>query len=411
MRDQVRVVAVLAVLAVLAACTPAAPPAATSRPAQPAPTPGGQPSGAVVKIGFLTPLSGPAAAYGALLKAAPQLVMDEVNASGGINGSRLEVVTVDSPNNPNQALTSVAKLVNDDKVLAIAGPYFTGEAEVVAPRAEQLQVPIAFNALKPGIVSGNKWAFQFNIPDDRNLPVAIGAFKKVYPDVHKVVVVGDVQTAVTSSVIKDLWPKLLPQAGYSIVDTVTYDASTTDFSAIATRIKGSGADGMALSSLSPAAPNLLRELQRQGVTLPIVSSEHLQTVPPFPEIAGSTAEGMIMPFSFDPSRAGQDARVKDWLTRYEAAVQPGPSGQKPAIGYALEPLYYDLLSAMVKSMRDGGVNGSTPLPQAREAIRGGLEALKDYHGIGGTISAGADHVMTWPIVPLIVRDTKWQPIP
>ena len=335
--DRVRVVVALAVVAVLAACAPATPPAATPRPAQPAPT-GGQPSGAPVKIGFLTPLSGPAAAYGALLKAAPQLVMDEVNAAGGVNGSPLDVVTVDSPNNPNQALTSLAKLVNDDKVLAIAGPYFTGEAEVVAPRAEQLQVPIAFNALKPGVVSGDKWAFQFNIPDDRNLPVAIDAFKKVYPDVRKVVVVGDVQTAVTASVIKDLWPKLLPQAGYSIVDTVTYDASTTDFSAIATRIKGSGADGMALSSLSPAAPNLLKELQRQGVKLPIVSSEHLQTVPPFPEIAGSTAEGMIMPFSFDPSRAGQDARVKDWLTRYEAIVQPGPSGQKPAIGYALEPL-------------------------------------------------------------------------
>lgn len=402
----------LGLLALVAACAPAAPSTATPPPAaQPAPTGGGQASGASVKIGFLTPLSGPAAAYGGLLKAAPQLVMDEVNASGGINGSPLDIVIVDSPNNPNQALTSVARLVNDDKVVAIAGPYFTGEAEVAAPRAEQLQVPIAFNALKPGIVAGDKWAFQFNIPDDRNLPVAIDAFKKVYPDVRKVVVVGDVQTAVTSSVIKDLWPRLLPQAGYTVVDTVTYDASTTDFSAIATRIKAAGADGMALSSLSPAAPNLLKELQRQGVKLPIVSSEHLQTVPPFPEIAGSTAEGMIMPFSFDPSRAAQDARVKDWLTRYDAAVPAGSNGQKPAVGYALEPLYYDLLSAMVKSLRDGGVNGATPLPQAREAMRSGLEKLKDYQGIGGTISTGPDHVMTWPITPLIVRDNRWQPIP
>src|SRR3954468_18798981 len=201
-----------------AASAPVSPPAASTAVSPPAAAASASP----VRVGFLTPLSGPAAAYGGLLKYAPQLVTEEVNAGPRINGSPLDVVVVDSPNDPSRVLTSIQRPANNDKVVAIAGPYFTGEAEVAVQLADQLKLPIVFNALKSGIVDRSDWAFQFNIPDDLNVPVGLEAFKQRYPSVHRVAIVGDTQTAVTAAVIKDLWPTLLPQAGYEVVDTVTF---------------------------------------------------------------------------------------------------------------------------------------------------------------------------------------------
>jgi hypothetical protein len=123
---------------------------------------------------------------------------------------------------------------------------------------------------------------------------------------------------------------------------------------------------------------------RQGLQLPIVSSEHLQTVPPLPKIAGSAAEGMIMPFRFNPARAATEPRVQQWLQRYDAAVAAGnPSGERPIVGYALEPLYYPLVAVLARVMSEAGGRGETPVADAREKVRDGLTRLQNYPGIGG----------------------------
>src|SRR5690606_7519720 len=122
----------------------------------------GQPSGPPIKIGFIAPLSGPVAVYGAGVKHAPTLVLRETNESGGINGSPLEVVTFDSPNNPNQTVTGLRRLANEDKVFAIVGPYYTGEMQAAVPILKELKVPaLAYTpaASYPGLVEPNEWAF------------------------------------------------------------------------------------------------------------------------------------------------------------------------------------------------------------------------------------------------------------
>jgi len=410
----------LALAVVLGACgAPASSPATGAAPAKPAggaPAPqgqpaastsGGAPSGPPVKIGFIAPLSGPVAPYGAALKYAPALVVKEANEAGGINGSPVELVTFDSPNNPNQTVTGLRRLANDDKVVAILGPYYTGEMQAAVPLLKELKVPaLGYTpaATHPGVVEPNEWSFLADSSEERTVSIALDGFKKVYSNVKKIVVVGDNQTAVTAVTLRDVWPKVLPERGYEIVDTITYQFNTSDFTPIATRIRASGAEGIAISSLSPAAPNLLQELERQGTHLPVVSSAHLQTVPPLPKIMGKTADGMVQTFFFSPDEA-QKPRVQEWLAKYEAEVMAeNPGGEKPIIGYACEIQTYDDASMLIQAMRNAGITGSTPPAEAREKTRQALMNLKGFPGVLRSKDITPAGRITWDFYPLIAKD-------
>src|SRR3990172_9238351 len=115
---------VAGLMLLLAACAPAAP----------------KPTGAPIKIGFLTPLSGPMAPNGHPQKYGPIIAVEDINNSGGINGSPVQLVMYDNPFDPRQAVTLVRKLAEEDKVFAIVGPYATSEYEVAAPLSNQLQI-------------------------------------------------------------------------------------------------------------------------------------------------------------------------------------------------------------------------------------------------------------------------------
>jgi branched-chain amino acid transport system substrate-binding protein len=391
---------------------PAAPAASgASAPAAAAP---GKPSGAPIKVGFIAPLSGPVAAYGAALKYAPAMVVKDINDAGGINGSPVELVTVDSPNNPNQTVTGLRRLVNEDHVVAVIGPYYTGEMQAAVPLAKELRVPILGYtpaATHPGLVEMNEWSFLADSSEEKTVSIAVDGFKRVNPNVRRLVLVGDSQTAVTAVTLRDVWPKVLPDKGYEIVDTITFNFGTSDFSPIATRIRASGAEGIAISSLSPAAPNLLQELERQGTHLPVVSSAHLQTVPPLPQIMGKTADGMVQTFFFSPDEAQKPA-VKAWLDKYEAAIKAeNPGAEIPVVGYACEVQTYDDAGMLMQAIKNAGVRGDTPPAEARDKVRQALMDLKGFPGVLHSKEVTPSGRISWEFYPLIAEDGAWRTIP
>jgi branched-chain amino acid transport system permease protein len=399
---------------VLAGCTPAAPVAPTAPPAATsAPAAAQKPTGASLKVGFIVPLSGAVASYGEGVKYAPALALKKINDAGGVNGAQVELVTCDSPNNPNQAITCLRKLANDDKVVAVVGPYYTGEMQAVVPILKDVKIPvIAYTpaASYPGLVEQSDWAVLAGTDELSTVSMAVDGYKRAYPNVQKMVVVGDTQTAVTALTIKDVWPKVLPEKGMQILDTLTFQFATTDFGPIATRIKAAGADGIALSALSPAGPNLLQELERQGVKLPVVTSSHLQTVPPLPKILGTTANGLVQTMFFTPDELQKPA-VRAWAEEYQAAATAGnPGADRPPVGYANEAQAYDAFGVTLQAMKDAGVRPDTALPEARDKVRQALHAIKQYPGVLQPKDITPQGRITWDQWPLIAQDGAYQPI-
>lgn len=360
--------------------TEATKPAATTAPAATPTTAAAKPTGAPIKIGFVNPLSGPLASYGFLNRIAVTLAVEDVNASGGINGSPLQLLIEDSPFDPRQAVTVVRKLAEQDKVAAIAGPYATGEFENAAPLSNDLKLVVASNAMKVGIASRNRpYSFQINTRDDAVQPIAIATFKKKFPNVKRVVIAGDTKEAVTEAIVRD-FPKYLKDAGLEVIDTVAFETTTTDYSPVVTKIKGLNPDGVALAALMPQAITFSKEYERQGMKAPVVTSAHVAGGP-FVELAGASVEGWVMPSVFNWEST--DPRTASFVKRFfergaaDPAIKPAPTH------ITTEGLYYDTIMAFAEIMRKGGVKADTPLQEVRDKIKDGMTNLKAYPGLSG----------------------------
>src|SRR5436853_1239691 len=113
---------------VLAACSAPSPTPAAA-PTQPAAV-GGQgaapaaPTGSPIKIGVLDDITGVGAIEGALLRVSTDLVVEQTNATGGINGHPLQVIYVDPKGDATQALQLGTQLVQQDDVDVLAGGIF-----------------------------------------------------------------------------------------------------------------------------------------------------------------------------------------------------------------------------------------------------------------------------------------------
>lgn len=357
-----------------------------------------------LKIALLTVTSGPAATYGKPILTDVELLRDQLKKSGGIKGREIEIDVVDTAGDPTQTATEFRRLANDDSVVAIVGPYFSGEADVAVPLSASTKMPMIVLAGAVGIVDKSDWAFRAYPPDDLQISTALDAYLKEYPKVKKMVVVGDGQAAVTAATIKNLWPAILKKHGITIVDTITFDSATTDFRAIAGRIAKSGADGVAMSSLTPAAPRLVQQLDRDNVGLPVISSGHVNTVPTLAKVAGKAANGLVYPSSFNPD-AGTDA-LKNWIGPYtELRDKQNPDLKGEPAGFSLEGAWYDAFQLVLSSLEEGDLDGS--IEDIRAGVRDRLAKVSDFQGVSGPMSAEPNGDIVYQPTPVIAKDGDW----
>ncbi len=96
-----------------------------------------------IKLGNLVPYSGPASAYGTIGKAMAAY-FEKVNASGGINGRRINFITLDDGYNPARSVEQTRKLVEQDEVLAMVGSLGTAQNVAVQRYLNGKKVPQLF---------------------------------------------------------------------------------------------------------------------------------------------------------------------------------------------------------------------------------------------------------------------------
>jgi len=99
-------------------------------------------SDTAIRIGQSAVFSGPAKDFGVDYRAGIKLYFDRVNKSGGVNGRKIELVTYDDAYDPAKTAVNTAKLIDEDKVFALAGYVATGNLAAAMPLAEKAGVPM-----------------------------------------------------------------------------------------------------------------------------------------------------------------------------------------------------------------------------------------------------------------------------
>jgi branched-chain amino acid transport system substrate-binding protein len=94
-------------------------------------------SGESIKIGAIFAVTGPASFLGAPEAKTAQMVVDEINSSGGVNGKNLELIIKDSTGSPEKAISFAKQLIEEEKVFAIIGPSTSGETMKIKAICEE----------------------------------------------------------------------------------------------------------------------------------------------------------------------------------------------------------------------------------------------------------------------------------
>lgn len=359
-------------------------------------------SGEPIRIGLVTDLIGPFVTFGRDIEAATNLAIEQVNDAGGVNGSSLELEVMDTGGQPQEAVTAVRELADDD-VFAISGPLSSGEAEVVFAQASQVGVPlVSGTANKDGITEiGQGWAFLNQATNSALFNEAIPAWMEEF-DVATAALVFDEEEPVSAGAATGAIPGAAEAAGLEIVNadaSITFVRGQTDFATVVQRIRETDADGLILMSAPAEAGLIAAELVRQGEDRPIIGHPS-QASQAFFEGGGSQVSNWLLPLVFD--RTGDDPEAQEFVASMTEL------NDQPPVAEAAN--YFDNILMLAEVMMAAGIDGSTSADEARTAIKDGLLALADFDGVAGTISFDGSNDAVKTIHLVVVQEGEPTPL-
>ncbi len=351
--------------------------------------PGAAPAGAAVagpevRIGVMVPLTGVFADWGRKNRVAFQIAQEEVTAAGGLDGVAVKLVVEDSASSPPDAAKLFRKMVSDDKVPVVIGPFSSAQCEVVYPLAKQVQtVALSHVCAKPGISAPHRpWAFRNNIDETKMAEPTVKKFIATY-GIKRVAVVHDAKEAIAQDLGVRVLPARFKAEGVQIVNEgsyITFITRDIDFSAQVTRLKGLQFDGVAFGGIATDAINFIKEMRRQGLNQPVVGGSPLNNEQ-IHTLGAPATEGTFTPSTFWPGLP--NPRAKQFVDKFRARA--AAAGLTPNPEY-MDANAYDTVFILLETMKRMGVtNRPGDLANDRELIMKGLSSIKTFEGIAGKI--------------------------
>jgi branched-chain amino acid transport system substrate-binding protein len=211
-----------------------------------------------MKIGAPQPMTGPDAPFGDKFKKAYGMAVEEINAAGGVNGRKLEVVIEDHQAKNALAATIAEKLITQEKVLVMTGGRASGQAMEIASVTQRLKTPYLVDHPSADMITakGFEWVFRNN-PTGSIYPAAFNDFIANYPGAmpKSAAVVYDntlFGKTIGAAVMKQLKAKNVP-----IVADEAYPVNTLDFKPIMTKVRATKPDYLLMVAVATTDAILL----------------------------------------------------------------------------------------------------------------------------------------------------------
>jgi branched-chain amino acid transport system substrate-binding protein len=223
--------------------------------------------GQAIKIGAPQPMTGPDAPFGDKFKKAYAMAVEEINAAGGVNGRKIEVVIEDHLAKNALAATVAEKLVTQEKVLVMTGGRASGQAMEIASVCQRLKTPYLVDHPSADMITakGFEWVFRNN-PTGSIYPAAFNAFLSEMPGAMPKSAAVAYDNTLFGKTIAASAMAFLRSKGVPIVADEAYPVNTLDFKPIMTKVKGTNPDYLLLVAVSTTdAILLVRHAKEIGI--------------------------------------------------------------------------------------------------------------------------------------------------
>lgn len=346
-----------------------------------------------VRVGVLLPLTGEAAAYGEKGRKAVELAVDQVNAEGGINGRRVEVVFEDSAADPKTGATAMQKLVHSDGCVAVVGDVVSAVTLVAAPIAERNQVVLLSpTSSAPAITNAGEYVYRI-WPSDlaEGRAVAELAARRGYKRVAVLHMNNEYGVA-----ISNIFRETFERAGGAVVSAQGYAPDATDFRTALATAKAAKPDAVYVAGYFADSATVVRQAREIGLSVQFLGTTAVED-PKFLELAGEAAEGFIYPLATGFDASSEEPTAKAFVTAYRQRF-----GSDPAW---VEAHCYDAFMLLCRAMK--GVSGDLTGASLKKAI----DSLGEYPGVTGVIKFDENGDVAKPIRFKQVRGRKFQSLP
>ena len=304
-----------------------------------------------IKLGATFPLTGEVASYGQKAKRGIELAVEEINATGGVLGRKIEVDFQDDRHDKKEAVSIVTKFATVDKVPVVFGSAGSSVTLAVAPVANRNKVVLVSPISSSATLSTDGGAFFF-----RTVPADDLQAEVLADWVHKA---GARTVAIVYT--NNSWGKPLTDGfqtkftalGGKVLLAEGVPESATDFRTIIAKLKSlDGLDAVVSPTYPKDGGNFVRQAKELGLAKPMYGGDNWGS-PEFLSIAANAAEGV---FYTAPSE-NKSFEYEAFAKRYQAKF-----GEAPDVFGAYS---YDAAMAVFKAIE---ACGSTEPEKIRDAL-------------------------------------------
>lgn len=351
----------------------------------------------VIKIGGLFGLSGKGAHIGVPTRDVVQMVIDQVNGAGGIDGKMLQLVIADTRSEPGQAVVALKRLINKDKVVAVCGPTTTGEIMACIPTIEEAKIPVVgcVGGAAP-VTPARPWVFKS--PQKTSSAVARIYIYLKSKHIKNIALLTAADKFGEEGEV--LLKQLAPDYGMNIVAQEKFGAEDADMSVQVGKIAAAKPQAMIVWTIGPAGAVIAKNAKLLKVPFKVVQC-HGMPDPIYLKLGGAAANGTIMPSTklmIADQLPDSDPQKKVILSFLEQYKRRGFGEYGTHCGYA-----WDAAQIIVRALKKAGTDP--------EKLRAAIENTKNYVGVSGiynmspTDHCGLDHTS---LVMIEVKNGKWK---
>lgn len=323
-----------------------------------------------IKVGLITPLTGPIATFGQSVEKGVRMAIDEINAKGGVLGMKIELLVEDNQAKAEESANIARKFIEQDKVVAILGPVISSNTLAAAPIAQQSKVPLLSpTATNPRVTQVGNYIFRACFVDDfQGTVMARFARTGLGKRVNTAAILYE-KTSDYSIGLAKFFKETFIKLGGKVVAEESFSSGDQDFSAQLTKIKGKNPDVLYVPSYYDTAGLIIKQARELGINVPILGGDGFDS-PQLAQLAGK--ENLKDCYFSGHFFAGSSApQVKTFVANYKKRYNAVPD-MLAALGYDAAYMLADAIK------RAGKVD--------RDAIRDALANTKNLKLVTGTIT-------------------------
>ncbi len=324
-----------------------------------------------IRIGQFGSMTGGEATFGQSTDKGVRLAIDAKNATGGINGKKLVLITEDNQGKPEEAAAVVKKLIAQDKVVALLGEVASTRSLAAAPIAQANKIPmVSPSSTNPKVTQVGDYVFRVCFIDPFQGPV-MARFARENLKLKKVAILKDLKSDYSLG-LAEFFVKKFKELGGDIVAEQNFQTGDSDFKAQLTQIRSANPDAIFIPAYYTEVGLIARQARQLGLKAILLGGDGWDS-PKLFEIGQSAVEGSY--FSNHYASESPVPATQKFIKDYKEKYGETPDGLAAA-GYDAAMI---LIAAIEKA--------AAPTP---EAIRAELAKISGFDGATGKITINAE---------------------